>query len=206
VDAALKSARLFLLSTVAVSAFANPYVGAVWALVIIVISYFLAGWSFRMTIFGTVFAWDLLTFRHKRFKPPPTTNWMFTARKIDDVPVRTYGKLSRDENGQLAVKYRPWLVLPMRILKLPEGLYAVGRGLLYPELMQLEDEAKTMLDLPPRYRGHEEELVEIYGLSGVKDVGMVKGIKAAWRWLKELFGVGTRMAAPHAAQTAALHR
>ena len=48
VDAALKSARLFLLSTVAGTAFVNPYFGAVWSLIIVGICALLAGWAFRM--------------------------------------------------------------------------------------------------------------------------------------------------------------
>ena len=38
--------------------------------------------------------------------------------------------------------------------------------------------------LPPRYRGHEEELVSIYGLAGVRDTGL----RAAFRWFKDLLG------------------
>ena len=38
--------------------------------------------------------------------------------------------------------------------------------------------------LPPRYRGHEEELVSIYGLTGVRDAGL----RAAFRWFKEPLG------------------
>ena len=37
----------------------NPYLGAVWALLIIAVSWLIAGWSLRLTVFGTVFAWDL---------------------------------------------------------------------------------------------------------------------------------------------------
>jgi len=97
--------------------------------------------------------------------------------------------LSRDEKGQLVLKFRPWLVLPARVLVLPEGKYAVGRGLLYSELLQVDDNyAKAMLDLPPRYRTHEHELAAIYNLVEVQDVGVLKGSKAVWRWLKELLG------------------
>jgi hypothetical protein len=99
VDAALKSARLFLLGTVAASALADPYVGAAWSVVIILVAYLLAGWSFRLTVFGWVFAWDLLTLRCQRFTPGPAGNWLFTARTMDQVPVRTYGQLVRDEQG-----------------------------------------------------------------------------------------------------------
>jgi len=193
VDAALKSIRLFLMGTVAMTAFANPYVGAAWSIVIIVVAYFIAGWSFRLTVFGTVFAWDLLTLRCRRFTPRPGATWMFTARRIEQVPVRTCGRLMRDEQGRLVLKYRPLLVLRTQTLTLPPGQYVVGCGLVYPILMLAEGETdKTMLTLPPRYRTHEAELARIYELAGIQDVGIVKGFKAVWRWLKELFGFGSQ--------------
>ena len=39
------------------------------AIVLIVIAYFVAGWSFRLTVFGSVFCWDFLTLRKHRFTP-----------------------------------------------------------------------------------------------------------------------------------------
>ena len=193
VDAALKAARMFVLYTVTLASFASPYLGAALSFVIIIISCFIAGWTFRTTVFGTVFAWDFLTLRQARFRPKPTGNWVFTARRIEKTPVRSYGKLSRGEQGQLVLKYRPWLVLPHRELILPAGSYAVGRGLLYSEVFLKEDgSARTMLDLPPRYRTHEHEVAAAYGLSEVQDVGVVKGFKAVWRWLRELAGFGPR--------------
>jgi hypothetical protein len=192
VDAALKGARLAVLGTVTVSAWANPWIGAAWALVIIVISYFIAGWSFRLSHFGLSFVWDFFTFRRARFTPDPKENKMFLGRQIDKVPTRTYGRLSRNEAGRLVLKYRPWLVLPARMLVLPEGKYFVGKGAFFTEIQQLvDDDTKTALLLPPRYRGDEEKLVSIYGLTDVRPIGL----HAMWVWLKESLGFKAQPAA-----------
>jgi len=56
--------------------------------------------------------------------------------------------------------------------------------------MQVDgEEEKTMLVLPPRYRTHEAAIAEAYALMGVRDVGLLKGFKAIWNWLKGLFGL-----------------
>ena len=188
VDAVLKAARLFLLSTVAATALANPYIGALLSLVIILICWALSGWAMRLMVFGNVFAWDLLTLRQKRFKPGTRAEKVFTARRIEKVPIRTYGKLSRDDQGRLVIRYRRWLVLPARVLTLPATTYAVGRGLLNPEIVQVQGEwTRSMLTLPPRYLTHEEEVARLYDLSGVRDIGMIKGVKALWQWAKGRF-------------------
>lgn len=185
VDAALKSFRTALIGTVALSSFANPWIGAAWALIIILLSYLIAGWSFRLSHFGLVFIWDFFTGRRHRFQPDPKQNKLFLARKVNRVPARTYGKLSRNDQGGLVLNYRPWLVLPRRTLVLPEGKYEAGRGMFYSEILRVEgDSARTVILLPPRYRGHEGELAKIYNLDGVRDVGF----RAAWAWLKSLFG------------------
>ena len=189
VDAALKSFRAFLFSSVFLTSWMNPYFGAMWAVVIILVSYLLAGWSLRLSVFGSVFAWDLLSFRRARFHPDAKENWMFTARRIEKTPIRSYGRVARDEQGRLVLTYRPWLVLPARQLVLPAGRYFVGRGLFYPEIRRVEgEEATGLLTLPPRYRTHEEEVTQIYSLTPVEDIGLRKGFKAIWAWLKGLFG------------------
>jgi hypothetical protein len=192
VDAALKSVRTALMGALVIIHHINPWVGAALSLVIIVISYFLAGWSFRLMVFGAVYIWDFLTGRRHRFQPAANANWMFTGRKVEQTPVRTYGRLVKTDEGQLTFAYRPWLFGAPRTVVLPGGIYAVGRGLFYPELMLVEGgKTKTMLVLPPRYKSHEEAIARIYGVSGVRDVGILKGFKALWRWLKGLFGFGS---------------
>jgi hypothetical protein len=184
VDAALKTFRTFILATVAGSAWVNPWIGAAWALIILLISYFIAGWSFRLSHFGVVFLWDFCTGRKLRFQPDTKENKLFLACKTQKVPARTYGKLSRNDKGELVLNYRPWLVLAQRTLILPAGQYEAGRGLFYSEILRIEGgDAKTVILLPPRYRGHEEEIAKIYGFEGTRDVG----IRAAWAWFKSLF-------------------
>ena len=185
VDAALKGFRLLVLSTVTATAFANPWLGAVCALVVIGLAYFISGWSFRLSHFGLAFVWDFVTRRCNRFVPDKSSNRMFLARQIDRVPARTYGKLLRDAKGSLVLIYRPWLVLRERTLLLPEGSYAISRGLLYSQIVKVGGLGLTSaMLLPPRYREHEEELVPIYGLAGVRDAGL----RAVFRWLKESLG------------------
>jgi hypothetical protein len=194
VDAALKSVRLVLLSSVTLTSFANPYVGAAWALVIIIASYFLAGWALRLTVFGTVFAWDFLTFRSARTKVAATDNMVFTAKAIGETPLRSYGRLRRDATGRLTLTYRPWLILPARELVLPSGTYIVGRGLLYPEIIRVDnDSTDAVLTLAPRYNGHEEDFNQVYQLAGVQNIGL----QAWWEWVKD--AVRSRLRVPSTA-------
>jgi hypothetical protein len=184
VDAALKGIRLLLLGTIAGTALANPWVGVAWALCIIVASYFISGWSFRLSHFGASYMWDFFSFRRRWFKPKAARNRMFLGRRINKVPARSYGTVFRDEKGLLTFKYRPWLILPERLMTLPEGQYAVGKGLVNSEILKIEGEkARTVFLLPPRYREHEAELVSIYGLLDVRPIGL----SAAVKWLKEFF-------------------
>jgi hypothetical protein len=192
IDAALKAARTAVIASIAISSWANPWIGAAWALVVILISWLIAGWSFRLSHFGLSFIWDFVTRRCNRFKPDPTANKMFLGRKIDYVPARTYGRLSRDEKGNLVLKYRSWLVLAERTLTLPATKYAAGKGIFFSEILQVDgDNARIALLLPPRYRGHEYELVAIYGLTDVRDTGLL----AAWSWFKAVLGFKTKIPA-----------
>jgi hypothetical protein len=201
VDAALKSARTALLGLLVIVHNINPWVGAGLSLIIIVIAYFVAGWSFRLMIYGSVFTWDFITRKRKRFTPSPNANWMFAARKIEKTPIRTYGKLIRDDKGQLIFEYRPWLFLQKRAQAIPAGKYAIGRGLFYPDFLVVEGEkTKSLLTMPPRYKKHEEEVAQAYGITDVRDTGLLRGIKAIWRWFtRNLFGGESKEAAAAAA-------
>ncbi|MBI4621800.1 MAG: hypothetical protein HY736_01100 [Verrucomicrobia bacterium] len=184
IDTVLKGARTALLGLLALSATINPWVGAALSLGVIVLAYFVAGWAFRLTIFGSAFCWDFFTVRRARFSPAENDNPMFSGANLPGVPPRTYGRLvQRTGTKALEFFYRPWLVRPVRTAKVPAETLTVGRGLFFSSIGA--DGGKTYFLLPPRYHGHEEVLVRAYGLAGgVRDAGLRK----AWSVLRELFG------------------
>ncbi|MFM1769995.1 MAG: hypothetical protein RJA22_2524 [Verrucomicrobiota bacterium] len=201
VDAVLKSARLLLLALVAGSAVINPWLGAAVALVVILVAILLAGWSMRLIVFGTVFAWDFASLRRHRTTPvrEHQASRVFTARRIGSLPVRTCGRLRRDDEGRLVLEHRPWLVGARRAVVLPVGEYWVSRGLVYPEIVHRhEGLIRTLMYVPPRFAGHEDELARAHGLAGVQDSGTLRGMKALWNWLRGWF---TPLPAPAGAGT-----
>ncbi|MFA6962847.1 MAG: hypothetical protein WC205_18975 [Opitutaceae bacterium] len=185
IDAALKGARTALLGLVTLSATINPWISAALSLIIIVTAYLVAGWAFRLTIFGTVFSWEFFTGAKHRFKPAEKENKVFSSNQLTKlgVPMRTYGRLiSEPENGRITFAYKPWMVLPEKTVTVPLSTPSIGKGLFFSTI---RDADRTAFVLPPRYRGHEEEIVHIYRLEGgVQDAGLLK----AWGTLRELFG------------------
>jgi hypothetical protein len=198
VDTALKALRTGVLSLVAATAYIDPVVGATLSAVIVVLAYFMAGWAFRLMVFGSEFTWDFFTFRASRFQLLADGNKLFTAREIAGAPMRTYGRLCQEADGKLFFKFRPWLVLPERTIEIPRDGLTVGKGVFYSEVLGFDPAAarnRTLLLLPPRYRGHEELFARTYHIAGTCDVGLRK----AWGWIKEAFGFGAKKTAAAAA-------
>ena len=191
VDAALKAFRAGLLATVAGTHWINPNLGALWAGLIALVCIFLAGWAFRLAVFGHVFAWDLLTFRHRRFTPDSRENWAFSGSGLSSVAIRTYGRVLRAESGGLVFKHRPFLVLAERTTSVPAGRHEVGRGLIHPELLRIEgDSSSCVLNFPPRFKGGEAALASACDAHGVRDIGL----RAAIAWIKNALGFGAATA------------
>ena len=186
VDAALKSFRLFLLTSIAGTSFLSPTVGAIWAVVIILCCVPFFGWAFRLAVYVHVLAWDLLTFARTRARVSADGTRAFLARKVSNVPRRTLGTLFRDASGNLVFRDRPFLVFPARTLPLPDARHAIGRGFLHPELLEVQgDVADDILDFPPRYNTHEDGLAAAHRVGEVRDIGL----RAAWSWFTGLFAV-----------------
>lgn len=192
IDAGLKAARTGLLGLLTLTATMNPVLGAVLSVIVVIIAYLVAGWAFRLTVFGTIMCWEFFTRRRARFAPAASGNALFAGAAYPKIPIRTYGRLVRRTDGGLEFVYRPWLVLPPRTAPLPEGPagLAVGEGLFLSTVVRAE--GGTLFLLPPRYRGHEAKLAQVCGFGGgVKPAGLRK----AWSSLKELVGGRTAVVA-----------
>jgi MFS family permease len=186
IDAALKAARTALLSLLTLVSFINPWLGAIFSIVVIIVAWFIAGWSFRLMVFGSIFSWDFVTLRRTRCTPEGTEHRAFTAREIERTPIRSCGMLVKTANG-FEFQYRPWLIFPKRVVKLlPGDGLAIGNGFMYPVMLRETTRKETvLLNFPPRYCGNEAALAKCYDLP-LRDVGLYRGMKAAWQWLKEL--------------------
>ena len=79
----------------------NDTAGVIWAGFIVLVSLLVAPWAFRTTIFGTIFAWDIVSRRKHWWTPKKDCVWAFSACKIGKAPHRAFGKVSRNERGEL---------------------------------------------------------------------------------------------------------
>ncbi|MEM7387345.1 MAG: hypothetical protein AAF514_20595 [Verrucomicrobiota bacterium] len=195
VDFLLKLARLALIGAIFLTATISPVLGLILCLALIVLCYFVAGWSFRLMVYGTVLSWDLIRFRHRDFSPEEEAMKAFLAREVSDAPIRSYGVLERKENGTVSFGYRPWLFLPRRTVELPaETHLAVQKGLLSPVVLAGGSDGESgLFRLPPRFRGHEEAVAASLSAEGaVRDFTFKRGWSAARSWISQLWAEGRR--------------
>jgi hypothetical protein len=188
--AILKSIRLGLLSLITLFTIVHPYLGLILSLIIIYYAYKIAGWSLRLTVFGTVFARDYLWRTWKRTNINGISDIRaFIAVEIENVPIRTYGILRRREEG-LIFSYHPWMVFPQRNILLTNQYHDlfIGKAILNPSIIHFNKDNRytTLCYLPPRYKVHENIIATILRINPeVQDISILKGIRAAWQWIKD---------------------
>lgn len=189
-DLLLKGFRNAILLVLAVTAALNWKLGLAASLLLIVISLALAGWAYRLLVFGIRFSWDLLRVLMTTWRRQPSPGQpilAFATRDVAGVPRRTYGKLSRDAEGALIFQCRRLGVGPGRGLRLGSASeYELGRGLLYPSLVSPGPDRtsyRLMFRLLPGYLGSEEVVQTSLGLSGVRDIRWSRGLLSFWKWV-----------------------
>ncbi len=198
IDSALKSFRLAVVGVLAGARELSPTTAMALAFVVVMTSLLLAGWSFRLSVFGLVFSTDILFFR-KRGMDAAAGFGAFSSgglKAARGLPMRTWGTVRGGGEGRLVFSYRPWLVLGRREVTLGAAEeFTAGRGLLNPFLVSGVDGEGSggiqWLRLPPRYRGTEGAMAAAFGLRGVADCGVGGAFRT---WLGEVFG--SRRSAP----------
>ena len=79
----------------------------------------------------------------------------------------------------------------MRVAESVVGL-EVENGLLRPEVVRVEasGQLRACVRLPPRYRTREAAVANAFGALPVREAALVRGLLAAWRWVKAQLSQG----------------
>src|SRR6516162_643091 len=188
-DLMLKGFRNAVFAALAATAVLNWKLGLAASLVVIAICLILAGWAYRLLIFGVRFSWDLLRLLVLEWRRQPSADKpiLAFAARLTGVPRRTYGKLSRDSEGALVFHCRRLGVGPGRGLRLGNANeYEVGKGLFYPGIVSPNADGtkyQLMFRLLPGYVGSERAVQDCLGLAGVRDIRWSRGMLSFWQWL-----------------------
>jgi hypothetical protein len=200
-DFLLKAARNGIFVVLAIATLISREAGLTLSLIIILVSFALARWAFRLLVFGTVFSWGILRvmgFSSQKTPQPGDPVSAFTAN-VKGLPRRTYGSLASEPDGSLAFRHRPWLVGGHRTVNLgPSPGYEVGRGLFFPSILRptgKTDGYTIAFRLSPVYRGSEDAIRSTLGLAAVRDIRGSKGLRSFWKWLSEESGEPQKAAA-----------
>ncbi|MBN2224108.1 MAG: hypothetical protein JW765_05485 [Deltaproteobacteria bacterium] len=185
----LRSFRLSVFGLLMIGAAVSPVIGIVLSFVILYVSYRILGWSVRLAVFGWVIALDTLGGRHHYLRVEEQRHIAaFASSAIRGVRSRSYGRLV-NKGASLVFEYRPFGVLSRKSVAAAEHPDRVGiaRGTLVSSVVGIRRDHKrppVLFWLPPRYRGHEEPVARLLGLSPeIHDQRFRKRLKDAWSWI-----------------------
>jgi len=188
VDIGLKLFKASLLLMITAASLISPFLGLLVCVPLIVIGFFISGWTFRLTVFGAIFGLDVLLRRKAESEDIREKEiWAFNARVIGKAPVRSYGRIHREEDGSLVFRHRPWLVMPVQEVRLDLAPNGMERGVLFPSMLRWEDgKGRREFVLLPRYRYQVPQLAARYGVEKITDSILRKGIDSIRAWWREL--------------------
>jgi hypothetical protein len=191
-DVLLKGFRIAVFAVLVGTSLVSRSAGLALSLLLIVICAFCAGWAFRLAIFGSVFAWDLLRTMILGLKRVPDADRgirCFSVARGLRVRKRTFGRLVISPERKLEFCYRRMGFGPSRRVALAREIrYEIGRGLLQPSLIapgKENEKHRVLFRMLPGYGGSEEILRQQLGLQNVSDIRLPSGLRAFWRWLND---------------------
>ncbi|MEP4077870.1 hypothetical protein [Haloferula sp.] len=190
VDTMLKIARFGVLLTIGLMYWIAPWLGAALCVAIILVAAWMAPSALRLMIFGTRFAGDVLMPWRADKTATPETPHVFTLGDTGGLPSRTGGRLVSTGDGGVEFRYRRFCLMPETSVTLAEKDRHVEKGLLSPAVFSGDDKQLIFL---PRYRGHEETLVEVLSFKEVREHPVARGWSAAKAWIAGIFARDPRV-------------
>jgi hypothetical protein len=187
-----KIAKGSILLAIVVSAALSPWLALILCAGIILIAAKVAGWAYRITVFGFVLMHDFLLPRRARklAEAGMHTPRVFLKCRAKKIPARTYGRLSR-KDGALIFTYRPVFFAPARTVTVPEAKLQVVRGVVMGGLREETKNKNTVKGIfPRRYQKMEEALACTLGIKEIVDSPVMRGWKGVKLWCAENFQTG----------------
>lgn len=193
VDTILIGIRSTTISIILFLTYINPILGGILALVILVLSLGICGWSFRLFTYGLVYCGDILRRKWRTLKVDREGVLAFSGTGIPRLKSRFLGRIYVEEK-ELVFTYYPYLVLPKKRISIStqstdRSEINVVSGLLTPSLVQVDSLSGSRLrlfHLPPRYRRREHSVADYLNLTVNQDL-RVQRERGWWGWLKTAF-------------------
>jgi hypothetical protein len=165
----------------------SPILALILCAVIILIATKVAGWAYRVTIFGFVLIHDLLIPGSARKRIDLSAPHAFVKCKAKKIPTRTYGRITNEPEG-LVFRYRPIFFAPKKKVILPSAERYIVKGIL---TSGMDDSVKTKqfckATFPPRYKKQEEAIAASLGITDIRDCSLIRGWKGFKLWFSETF-------------------
>lgn len=191
VDAGLKLFKAGLLALITLAAFISPWLGALVCVPLIIIAFYISGWTFRLMVFGNLLGLDILLNRKAPEAKLEEGEGVraFNLQEMGNTPLRSYGKLHRRENGELIFSQRPWLIMPAKEVRLeaePDGL---EKGVLYPTVTHkmVDGRVRGSFLLLPRYRHCVSAVGSTLEIEKITDSKLIQSYKTVRKWFTDVF-------------------
>jgi hypothetical protein len=189
-DVFFKASRVAVSLTVGLLSVLNLRAALLLSLVVIGVCLLCFWWALRLSVFGAVFAWDILRSRLFGQRRDPSSDGEvlgFTAYAIGGLRKRTFGALRIAGDGSLEFAQRPRGIGFRSAVRLQSSeKYEVGKGFIFPCVLAPGKNGKNyrfQFRLLPRYTGYEEEIRDVLRLGGVRDLRFPSEFQSAWNWL-----------------------
>jgi hypothetical protein len=183
-DLFLKATRFLFVVFLALLSAVAPVLAAIFCGMLILAALWFAPRAFRVCLFGSVMSIDLIRSLVRKSERHENTR-AFLARPVGSIAALSLGRLEPSAEGEVVFSSRFLLVGPARRVILPSAAeLELEKGLLFPSLRRRED-AATLLHFLPRHRHDLAHVAGKLGIARIADPALVRGVKAAFRWVSE---------------------
>jgi len=186
-DLFLKTSRVLFIGFLALLSAVAPVLAAVLCGILILVALWFAPRTFRLCVFGSVMSADLLRSLVRQSERHEKTRG-FLARRVGGLAALSFGRLEQ-EDGKVTFSSRFLLLGPARRVALPPSdRFDLEKGVIFPSIREDQGEsekAAALVHLLPRHRHDLTHVSEKLGIRRILDQAVVRGVKAAFTWVRE---------------------